>query len=269
MYLMRNGGIKSNWRDSCQYRTTSSPSYFFLHYIDAKKNQTNMSLQARVQNRLEELIQVGEKMKSTCRTVGGNTPGVISIPQSYVDHEQSHQWALSVLTILKSSIGEGSDNYMQVKQNLERCAVFQNFCMILSSLKAALDDLKGGNFFEAKHLIEAEVFGDLLEQAEELQSSGYKDAAAVLAGGVLEKHMRSMCASRGISLLKPNGKHKMINDLNDELAKNGTYNALKKKQVAAWADLRNKAAHGNFSEYSANDVAAFLRDVSDFCANFS
>ena len=228
-----------------------------------------MAFQAKVQSRLEELIQVGEKIKSASRTVGGNTPGVVSIPQSYVDHEQSRQWAISVLTILKSSIGEDSDNYTQVKQNLEKCAVFQYFCIMLSSLKAALEDLKGGNFFEAKLLIEAEVFGDLLEQAEELQNAGYKDAAAVLAGGVLEKHMRSMCLTRGISTLKPNGKHKMMNDMNDELAKDGAYNALKKKQVTAWADLRNKAAHGNFSEYTASDVDAFLRDVTDFCANFS
>lgn len=212
---------------------------------------------------------MGENIKSTCRKVGGNTPGVVSIPQSYVDHEQSRQWAISVLTILKSAIGVDSDNYTQVKQNLEICEMYECFCIMLSSLKAALEDLKGGNFFEAKLLIEAEVFGDLLEQAKELQSAGYKDAAAVLAGGVLEKHIRSMCLTRGISTLKPNGKHKMMNDMNDELAKAGAYNALKKKQVLAWADFRNKAAHGNYNEYSASDVGAFLRDVSDFCANFS
>ena len=94
-------------------------------------------------------------------------------------------------------------------------------------------------------------------------------AAAVLAGGILEKHLRSMCARRGIGLLKPNGKHKMINDLNDELTKAGAYNALKKKQVTAWADLRNNAAHGNTTAYASSDVDAFLRDVSDFCANIS
>lgn len=228
-----------------------------------------MAFQVKVQARFEELIQIGEQIKATKKTIGGSSGRVISMPETYVDEEQARQWAISVLTILKSSIGEGSDNYQQVKQNLEMSAVHFNFCIMLASLKAALEDLKGGNFFEAKHLIEAEVFGDLLEQAEELQCSGYKDAAAVLVGGVLEKHMRSMCASRGISLLKPNGKHKMINDLNDELAKDGAYNALKKKQVTAWADLRNKAAHGNFNEYTANDVDAFLRDVSAFCANFS
>lgn len=64
-----------------------------------------MSFQVKVQNRLEELIQVGEKLKSTSRTVGGNTPGIISIPETYVDEEQSRQRAISVLTILKSSVG--------------------------------------------------------------------------------------------------------------------------------------------------------------------
>ncbi len=79
-----------------------------------------------------------------------------------------------------------------------------------------------------------------------------------------------MCARRGIGLLKPNGKHKMINDMNDELAKAGAYNALKKKQIVALADLRNNAAHGNTTAaYTPSDVDVFLRDVSDFCGNFS
>jgi len=178
-----------------------------------------MTFHAKVQSRFEELIEVGEKIKATKRTVGGSSGRVISIPETYVDEEPARQWTMSVLTILKSALGEDSDNYRQVKDNLEMCAVYRNFCIIQSCVKAALEDLKGGYFFEAKTLLEAEVFSDLLEQAGELQQAGYKDAAAVLVGGVLEKHLRSMCARRGIGLLKPNGKPKMMNDLNDELAK--------------------------------------------------
>ena len=73
------------------------------------------------------------------------------------------------------------------------------FCIIQSCVKVALEDLKGGYIFEAKTLLEAEVFSNLLEQAVELQRAGYQDAAAALAGGVLEKHLRSMCARRGIA----------------------------------------------------------------------
>jgi hypothetical protein len=226
-----------------------------------------MTLNAKVQTRLEQLIAESEQIKATKRTVGSSSPRVLVIPETYVDEERARQWAMSAMTILKSAFGEDNDNYQQVKDNLNMCAVYRNFCIMQASVKAALEDLKGGYLFEPKVLLEAEIFSDLLEQAEELQKAGYKDAAAVLAGGVLEKHMRSMCSRRGIGLLKSNGKHKMINDMNDELAKAGAYNALKKKQVTAWADLRNNAAHGNTSAYTSSDVDAFLRDVLDFCAN--
>jgi hypothetical protein len=78
-----------------------------------------------------------------------------------------------------------------------------------------------------------------------------------------------MCSRRGIDLVKPTGKLKMINDLNEELARVGAYNALKKKQVTAWAELRNNAAHGKTEAYTSGDVDTFVRDVSDFCSNYS
>lgn len=228
-----------------------------------------MSFSAKVEKRFEELIQEGEKIKATKRTFGSSSPRVVVIPETYVDEERARQWAMSALAILKSALGEDNDNYQQVKTNLDLCALYRNFCIMQASVKAAREDLQGGHFFEAKTLLEAEVFSDLLEQAEELQKAGYKDAAAVLAGGVLERHLRSLCAHRGIALVKSNGKHKMINDMNDELSKAGAYNALMKKKVTVWADLRNNAAHGNTTAYTASDVEAFLRDVSDFCARMS
>jgi hypothetical protein len=228
-----------------------------------------MTMNSRVQARLEELIATGQKIKATNRTVGGNQGMTFTIPEDCVNPDQARQWTMSVLTLLKSAFGEDNDNYQQVKANLSYCSMYGHFCVILSCVKAALDDLKGGYFFESKALLEAGAFCDLMEQAEELQKAGHKDAAAVLAGGILEKHMRSMCARRSIDLQKSNGKPKMINDMNDDLAKAGAYNALKKKQITAWADLRNNTAHGNYTAYTSSDVDACLRDVSDFCANFS
>lgn len=228
-----------------------------------------MSFSAKVEKRFEELIEEGEKIKATRKTVGSSSPQVIVIPETYVDEMRARKWAMSALTILKSTLGAGNDNYQQVKTNLDLSALYRNFCIMQACVAAALEDLKGGYFFEAKTLLEAEVFSDLLGQAEELQRAGYKDAAAVLAGSVLEQHLRSMCAHRSIALVKPNGKHKMINDMNEELSHAGVYNAHMKKKVSVWADLRNKAAHGKTTEYETSDVETLLRDVSDFCARIS
>ena len=53
-------------------------------------------------------------------------------------------------------------------------------------LRAAREDYANGYLFDIKQLIAAEVFDDLLEQAEHLLDAGYQEAAAVLAGAVLE-----------------------------------------------------------------------------------
>ena len=49
--------------------------------------------------------------------------------------------------------------------------------------------------------------------------------------------------------------------MNIELAKNGIYNALWQKKITALADLRNKAAHGKWTEFTKKDVEDMIRDV--------
>lgn len=56
---------------------------------------------------------------------------------------------------------------------------------ILSALRT---DYAAGRSHSIQELIHADVFGDFLEMADHLLEEGYKDPAAVLAGGVLEEH---------------------------------------------------------------------------------
>ncbi len=52
--------------------------------------------------------------------------------------------------------------------------------------------------------------------------------------------------------------------MNSELASATVYSKLDQKNVTAWLDLRNKAAHGQYSEYSKEQVALFIQSVRDF-----
>lgn len=52
--------------------------------------------------------------------------------------------------------------------------------------------------------------------------------------------------------------------LNADLAKAGKYTKLDQKQITAWLDLRNKAAHGKYSEYTNEQVVLMLAGVRDF-----
>jgi hypothetical protein len=49
--------------------------------------------------------------------------------------------------------------------------------------------------------------------------------------------------------LKPDGDPKTSNPLIDDLKKAGVFNELKARQLRAWADIHNKAAHGEFGQF--------------------
>jgi hypothetical protein len=95
-----------------------------------------------------------------------------------------------------------------------------------------------------------------------LLQSGYYHPAAVVAGAVLEDGLRKLCDRNGIAL---SDKSK-LETMNAELARAGVYNKLAQKQVTAWADLRNSAAHGKLQDFTKDDVTGMLRDVRTFMA---
>ena len=55
-------------------------------------------------------------------------------------------------------------------------------------------------------LAQAEVFADFLDMAEHLLGEGYKDAAAVILGAVLEDTLRKLADAYGVPVIGPKGK---------------------------------------------------------------
>ena len=54
--------------------------------------------------------------------------------------------------------------------------------------------------------------------------------------------------------------------MNADLRKAGIYNVGMQKQITAWADRRNSAAHGDWHEYTDDDVKAMIEGVNRFIA---
>ena len=135
----------------------------------------------------------------------------------------------------------------------------------VGALRALRRDYDSGYLTTVQSLVRAEVFVDFLEMAEHLLQQGYKDPAAVLIGSVLEEHLRALCTARGIPT-QVAGKPKKADSMNAELAVAVVYNKLDQKSVTAWLDLRNKAAHGHYGEYTAEQVGNMLVGVQEFMA---
>lgn len=128
-------------------------------------------------------------------------------------------------------------------------------------LKELLSEFNSSWLWTTHGIATAEVYADFLEMAEGLLNAGYKDAAAVMIGGVLEEHLRRLCIKNGIAIThEKDGKvsAKKADTMNSELASANIYNKLDQKWITTALDLRNNAAHGHYDQYDKDQVHATL-----------
>lgn len=123
-----------------------------------------------------------------------------------------------------------------------------------------------------QELVHSDLFSDMLEAAEYLLGETYKDPAAVMAGGVLEQHLRELCRKHSIDATfinsKGDTKPKMIDAMNTDLAKASAYGKIEQKQVMAWAGIRNSAAHGEYGTYDGSQVRQMITGIRDFISKY-
>jgi hypothetical protein len=168
-------------------------------------------------------------------------------------------WGTSVLNLLQRAFGENSIHYRNFYEHYEGFTKWESeFEDCRAIFIAAKEDYAGGYLFDIRSLIKAEVLDDALEQATELLNAGYKDPACVVAGVVLETILKEICTRENI----PHGK---LDRMNVELCKAGIYNMAKQKQITAWAHLRNKAAHGDWTACDEADVNDLIEGVRVYC----
>jgi len=184
----------------------------------------------------------------------------------YVDSGQHLGFRSACLSFLCNLFGKDHPYYQEFDKNVDEARPSRTE-QGLGILLAAKNELEGGWLVTTKGLISAEIFSDFLEMSSHLLEEGYKDPAAVMAGSVLEEHVRSLCSKNGIDThIQKGGREfpKKASALNSELAKAQVISKLDEKAITAWLDLRNKAAHGKYDEYSKEQVQLLLQSITDF-----
>ena len=177
----------------------------------------------------------------------------------------------ATLSSIDKIAGSNSAYAEQMRGILEACSnSYASSCRerALGIIHALRHDIESGFITSVREIIHGEVFGDFLEMAHYLANEGYKDAAAVIGGGVLESHLKQLCIKFGIDteFINPRGdtESKKADRLNADLKKSEVYNGLEQKSITTWLDLRNKAAHSQYEEYTKEEVTIFLSWLTDF-----
>ncbi len=199
--------------------------------------------------RFDELIERGENPSTRTGGYSGDT---------IVQGDFLFTWKTNTLSLLGKVMGIESVHYTNFDK-LDTASLEQLYKLkkAVGILKAAKEDYGNGYLFDLRKLVEAEIFDDLLEQAEQLLNEGYYIPAAVLAGCVLEDGLRKLCDREGITL----PDQPKLNWMNDELAKKNVYNALTKKNVTSLAAIRNDAAHGKWVGLTGHDAQQMKDEV--------
>ena len=210
----------------------------------------------KLSERFDQLFEETKEIEATRGTQHNQLVGNVNV----VDNEKTLTWKVKSKNLLVSTCGKDSQHYEEfIKAEKLRSYETQwdAFKRMKSVFIAAMDDYKNGYLTSLKNLIQADVFDSELEQAQELLSSGYKLAAAVIAGVVLETTLRDICYQNALTIGK-------LDKMNSDLVKAGVYNKLQQKRITALADIRNSAAHGKPEEFTDSDVAIMIRDIEQF-----
>jgi hypothetical protein len=220
-----------------------------------------------VTKEVRTLIEIAEKLSADASVAGNHLPhqrvqellGVVARGGHLITKlygSDSHYFAIFQATIRIPGFNSMHSNH------------YRHVSEVAGILKAVEDDLESGMLSNLKSLAQAEVFADFLEMAEHLLSEGYKDAAAVILGAVLEDSLRKIADASGIPVVGPKGKPLTLDPLNTAVTKQGLYGPLVQKQITSWANLRNDAAHGHFDKYDESQVKHMLLFVQKFCADY-
>ena len=180
----------------------------------------------------------------------------------------AHNHTTRSIAAIERSSGRESVYSKQVQEILSRRTHdFDKLSMIVGVVEALIIDIQAGYLSSASELIHGEIFGDFLEMSEHLSEEGYKDAAAVIAGSALEAQLRQLCIKNNISIEVNTSKGiqaKKADSMNSDLGSANIISKLDQKNITAWLDLRNKAAHGKYSEYAKEQVALIITGIRDF-----
>jgi len=230
------------------------------------------NLHKKYVNRFDELIKIGKTIAEK-----RNREGLES------SLTEATKWKTNCVTLL-SQVLQGSDaltkgligdfHFLKLSSVIRPDDL--SMSEAIGKLEALREDFENGFLANLSMEIGAEIASDYMGQAEQLLSEGSSGSydhvpAAVLTGAVLEKFLRTLCDQQTppIPTFKTTPKGDvplMLNSLIDELKKTGFFNELKAKQLRAWADIRNAAAHGKFDEFSRSDVEQMIQGVKYFLA---
>jgi hypothetical protein len=129
---------------------------------------------------------------------------------------------------------------------------------IIESIQKKFESL----LFDIRTILQADLFDNEIDAADELKKKGFLRAAGVLAGVVLESHLKEVCIKHMISIKK---SKPTITDFNDALKTAKIIDIPTWRNIQFLADIRNLCGHNKGrdpKESEVEDLIAGTRKIT-------
>lgn len=223
--------------------------------------------------RFRELIREGERILATAHLVKKGTrrpgwvagdPRTVDITAWEVEATNFLEWKANCCTLL-NSIFSSSDEYHKTvwKEFWHLKNMKQHVQSGIAVLSAMQKDYKRGLLSNLTNNVETESSDDYIGQAKRIfqdHQAGYIQAA-VLAGAVLERRLRLILANQNPSL---SSDSKNLMALIDAVKQCEVFTETKAKELRSWADIRNRAAHGDYDKIEKGQVRRMIEGIKEF-----
>lgn len=208
----------------------------------------------KIRDTIQKLIAEGEAIKGQVSHITG-----LGDKEREVFFRNSQRWLLNSKTVLAFSQTGHLDSFKEIESSRSYPAA--KLAMQIGILESALDSIEAGFIGNLRHLLHADLFGNIIEQAEDLLVNGHIIPAAVLGRIVIEEWIRDLSEKEGI----PNHDSAKASILNDELKKRNVFATPRWRHIQGLLDVGNSAAHGKTDEFTDNDVRRLLDFAKDNC----
>ena len=193
--------------------------------------------------------------------------------KNYPDFKDNLLNQLNVSMIIKlkqtiKDIAPKNSEYWLYANSITEPYSFKLIYNLIGILKSLRDDYAKDFLNSINEMVDAEVFADILEQAEYLLKQDYFRASAVVAGVALESHLRKLAEKNSILITTDDGKYIKADSLNGALLKNNIFDKTMHKSVTSWLGLRNDAAHPDSKEINDGLIEPMIAGIRVFIQQY-
>lgn len=208
-----------------------------------------MTVEARVRKRIAELVDMGQLLQ-----VGSH--GQV---RDDAHAAECRGWITAAENAVSLACPLSSNRYRVGVERLAASETAQGYAVnaavgeIAAVLRHLVADIDGGLITNVVDQARSETLDDLLDAATEYHSVERKDGSGILATAVFEDTLRRIARKNEIA-----DKGVKTDTLITQLAHSEAITAIIAKRCRAAAGVRNSALHGQWDEFSLDDVNSVI-----------